>query len=217
MGSVPIAAVCYAFSTVAIVNTIPSAALRVLASPFGDATCMALSDTTEAIISFCATAGRLGFLGGRTLLARQIAKAVAGNGLFPPVFAYVDRAGTPMAGLIIIGTLMTVSQLGSMLPNAVRESSLVSLVSAIFTPMPYPYTYAVLLLLSHGYFGKARPMYLLATLIAFAYCIWAIVGSGAKRVIWPFVTLMIITVLYALNHNWVHKNPYPLDAPVNNS
>lgn len=60
-------------------------------------------------------------------------------------------------------------------------------------------------------------MYLLVTFIAFVYCIWAVVGSGAKEVMWSFVTLMIITALYALNYNRIHKNPYPLDAPVNNN
>lgn len=83
--------------------------------------------------------------------------------------------------------------------------------------MPYLYTCAALLLLGHGHFGKARPMYLLVTFIAFVYCIWAVVGSGAKEVMWSFVTLMIITALYALNYNRIHKNPYPLDAPVNNN
>ncbi|MSG11315.1 arginine/agmatine antiporter, partial [Escherichia coli] len=44
-----------------------------------------------------------------------------------------------------------------------------------------------------------------------------VVGSGAKEVMWSFVTLMIITALYALNYNRIHKNPFPLDAPVNRS
>ncbi|STJ13913.1 arginine/agmatine antiporter [Escherichia coli] len=50
---------------------IPNAALRVSASPFGDAARMALGDTAGAIVSFCAAAGCLGSLGGWTLLAGQ--------------------------------------------------------------------------------------------------------------------------------------------------
>ena len=53
------------------------AALRVSASPFGDAARMALGDTAGAIVSFCAAAGCLGSLGGWTLLAGQTAKAAA--------------------------------------------------------------------------------------------------------------------------------------------
>ena len=55
---------------------------------------------------------------------------------------------------------------------------------------------------------------LAVTTIAFLYCIWAVVGSGAKEVMWSFVTLMVITAMYALNYNRLHKNPYPLDVPI---
>ncbi|ETJ27314.1 MAG: Arginine/agmatine antiporter, partial [Escherichia coli DORA_A_5_14_21] len=77
IGGVLIAAVCYVLSTTAIMGMIPNAALRVSASPFGDAARMALGDTAGAIVSFCAAAGCLGSLGGWTLLAGQTAKAAA--------------------------------------------------------------------------------------------------------------------------------------------
>lgn len=214
IGGVLIAAVCYVLSTTAIMGMIPNAALRVSASPFGDAARMALGDTAGAIVSFCAAAGCLGSLGGWTLLAGQTAKAAADDGLFPPIFARVNKAGTPVAGLIIVGILMTIFQLSSISPNATKEFGLVSSVSVIFTLVPYLYTCAALLLLGHGHFGKARPAYLAVTTIAFLYCIWAVVGSGAKEVMWSFVTLMVITAMYALNYNRLHKNPYPLDAPI---
>lgn len=64
-----------------------------------------------------------------------------------------------MAGLIIVGILMTIFQLSSISPNATKEFGLVSSVSVIFTLVPYLYTCAALLLLGHGHFGKARPAY----------------------------------------------------------
>ncbi len=204
IGGVLIAAVCYVLSTTAIMGMIPNAALRVSASPFGDAARMALGDTAGAIVSFCAAAGCWA-LGGWTLLAGQTAKAAADDGLFPPIFARVNKAGTPVAGLLIVGVLMTIFQFSSMSPNAAKEFGLVSSVSVIFTTVPYLYTCAALLLLGHGHFGKARPLYLLITFVAFVYCIWAVIGSGAKEVMWSFVTLMVITALYALNYNRIHK------------
>ena len=47
------------------------------------------------------------------------------------------------------------------------------------------------------------------TTIAFLYCIWAVVGSGAKEVMWSFVTLMVITAMYALNYNRLIKTRIP--------
>ncbi|MBM0974488.1 arginine/agmatine antiporter, partial [Escherichia coli] len=74
---------------------------------------------------------------------------------------------------------------------------------------------AALLLLVNAHFVKARPAYLAVTAIDVFFCIWAVVGSGAKEYVWPFDTLMIIPAMYALNYNRLHKHPYPLDAPIN--
>ncbi|AHK20489.1 arginine/agmatine antiporter [Yersinia similis] len=216
VGGVLIAAVCYVLSSSAIMGMIPNAELRLSASPFGDAARLALGDTAGAVVSLCAAAGCLGSLGGWTLVAGQTAKAAADDGLFPPIFGKVNKAGTPVAGLLILGVLMTIFQISSISPNAAKEFGLVSSVSVIFTLVPYLYTCSALLLVGHGHLGTQVKTYVGITLIAFVYCIWAVVGSGAKEVMWSFVTLMVITALYTFNYNRTHKNPFPLDAPVKN-
>ncbi|WP_145475977.1 arginine/agmatine antiporter [Yersinia similis] len=216
VGGVLIAAVCYVLSSSAIMGMIPNAELRLSASPFGDAARLALGDTAGAVVSLCAAAGCLGSLGGWTLVAGQTAKAAADDGLFPPIFGKVNKAGTPVAGLLILGVLMTIFQISSISPNAAKEFGLVSSVSVIFTLVPYLYTCSALLLVGHGHLGTQVKTYVGITLIAFVYCIWAVVGSGAKEVMWSFVTLMVITALYTFNYNRTHKNPFPLDASVKN-
>ncbi|MBO1566539.1 arginine/agmatine antiporter [Yersinia pseudotuberculosis] len=216
VGGVLIAAVCYVLSSSAIMGMIPNAELRLSASPFGDAARLALGDTAGAVVSLCAAAGCLGSLGGWTLVAGQTAKAAADDGLFPPIFGKVNKAGTPVAGLLILGVLMTIFQISSISPNAAKEFGLVSSVSVIFTLVPYLYTCSALLLVGHGHLGNQVKTYVGITLIAFVYCIWAVVGSGAEEVMWSFVTLMVITALYTFNYNRTHKNPFPLDAPVKN-
>ena len=124
------------------------------------------------------------------------------------------QVSAPIQNVGSTRNIVAITKLSSMSPNAAKEFGLVSSVSVIFTLVPYLYTCAALLLLGHGHFGKARPAYLAVTTIAFLYCIWAVVGSGAKEVMWSFVTLMVITAMYALNYNRLHKNPYPLDAPI---
>ncbi|MGF2251983.1 arginine/agmatine antiporter [Yersinia ruckeri] len=217
VGGVLIAAVCYVLSSTAIMGMIPNAALKVSASPFGDVARMALGDTAGAVVSLCAAAGCLGSLGGWTLVAGQTAKAAADDGLFPPIFGKVNKAGTPVAGLLILGVLMTLFQISSISPNATKEFGLVSSVSVIFTLVPYIYTCAALLLLGHGHLGKQINTYIAITMVAFVYCIWAVVGSGAEEVMWSFVVLMVITALYTFNYNRIHKNPFPLDAPLDKS
>lgn len=212
IGGVLIAAVCYVLSTTAIMGMIPNAALRVSTSPFGDAARMALGETAGAIVTFCAAAGCLGSLGGWTLLASQTAKAAADDGLFPPIFAKVNKKGVPVQGLIVIGILMTIFQVASISPNAAAQFGIVSSVSVIFTLVPYLYTCAALLLVGHGHLGNQKGLFAFITSVAFAYCIWAVIGSGAQEVMWSFVALMVVTALYSLNYNRTHKNPFPLDV-----
>jgi len=213
LGGVLIAAVCYVLSTTAIMGMIPNAALKLSTSPFGDAARMALGNTAGAIVTACAAAGCLGSLGGWTLLAGQTAKAAASDGLFPAIFARVNKDQTPVAGLIIVGILMTLFQLGSISPDATQQFAVVSSVSVIFTLIPYLYTCAALMLVGHGHLGNKRLAWLGITMVAFAYCIWAVVGSGATEVMWSFVALMIVTALYTLNYNRQHLNPFPLSIP----
>lgn len=214
IGGVLIAAVCYVFSTTAIMGIIPNAALQVSTSPFGDAVRLALGDTAGAVVALCAAVGCLGSLGGWTLLAGQTAKAAADDGLFPPVFAKTNAQGTPIKGLLIIGVLMTIFQLTSISPNAAKQFGVVSSVSVIFTLVPYIYTCAAFLLLGHGHFGNQRGRFIGIMLVASLYCIWAVIGSDAKEVTWSFVVLMVITAMYAVNYNRRHPAPFPLKAPV---
>ncbi|REF28493.1 arginine:agmatine antiporter (APA family) [Xenorhabdus cabanillasii] len=211
IGGVLIAAVCYVLSSSVIMGMIPNATLAVSSSPFGDAARLALGDTAGAIVAFCAAAGCLGSLGGWTLLAGQTAKAAADDGLFPKIFAKVNKAGTPVNGLLILGILMTIVQFSSISPDAAKEFSLVSSVSVIFTLIPYLYTCAALLLLGHGHFGQEKTRYIVVTFIAFIYCIWAVLGTGAKEVVWTLVVMMAITALYTFNYNTKHPAPFPLE------
>lgn len=206
-----VAAVCYVLSTTVIMGMIPNAELQVSASPFGDAARLALGDFAGGLVAFCAAAGCLVSLGGWTLLAGQTAKAAASDGLFPPIFAKVNKAGTPVAGLIIVGVLMTIVQIGSISPTAAKEFGFVADLTVMFTLVPYLYVCAALLLLGHGHFENKRPLFISIVVIAFIYCIWAVVGCGATQVMWTFIVLMVITAMYALNYNRTHKNPYPLN------
>lgn len=214
IGGVLIAAVCYVLSTTAIMGMIPNAALRLSTSPFGDAARMAMGNTAGAIVTFCAAAGCLGSLGGWTLLASQTAKAAADDGLFPPIFAKVNKEGVPVKGLIVLGILMTIFQVSTISPDATAQFALVSSVSVIFTLVPYLYTCAALMLVGHGHLGNRAGVYSFITLIAFVYCVWAVVGSGAEEVMWSFIALMVITAMYSFNYNRRHKNPYPLGKPL---
>ncbi len=213
VGGVLLAAVAYVLSTTVIMGMIPNDALQHSASPYADAVRVALGERAGELVALFAALGCLGSLGGWTLVAGQTAKAAADDKLFPPVFAKVNKDGTPVIGLIIVGVLMTIFQLTTISPEASKQFGVVSSVTVIFTLVPYLYTCAALMLIGHGNLAPKRGFYFVTIGVAFLYSLWAIIGSDKTEVLWAFVILMVTVATYAMNYNRTHKAAFPLDAP----
>ncbi|MFM0321962.1 arginine/agmatine antiporter [Caballeronia glebae] len=213
VGGVLIAAVSYVLSSTAIMGIIPNHALQISASPFGDAVKIMLGEKGGAIVALCAALGCLGSLGGWILVTAQTAKAAADDRLFAPIFGKVNKEGVPVAGLVVVGLLMTATQLTSISPNASKQFGVVSGVSVIFTLVPYIFTCAALLVLGQGHLGDLKRRYTAIMLVAFVYSLWAIVGSNPQQVLWSFVVVLATTATYAVTYNRTHKAAFPLDPP----
>jgi arginine:agmatine antiporter len=68
-------------------------------------------------MAFCAMVKAAGALGGWTLLTAEAARAAADDGLFVRIFARTDRRGVPVAGLFVVGVLMTAMELFALAPS----------------------------------------------------------------------------------------------------
>ena len=55
---------------------------------------------------------------------------------------------------------------------------------------------AALMLVGHGHLGNRTGMYSFITLIAFVYCVWAVVGSGANRIAAAEVRIKLSELCY---------------------
>ncbi|MFE0014697.1 arginine/agmatine antiporter [Mesorhizobium sp. NPDC059054] len=211
VGGVLIAAVCYVLSSTAIMGIIPNDVLQKSASPYGDAVRLAIGDLGGGIVALCAALGCLGSLGGWVLVTGQTAKAAAEDNLFPKIFGKVNAHGVPVAGLLVVGVLMTIFQLTTISPSASQQFGVVSSITVLFVLVPYIYTCAALLLVGHGHLGSSKALYTIMMIVAFAYSLWAIVGSDAKEVMWAMVVSLACIGLYALNYNRTHPAAFPLD------
>jgi arginine:agmatine antiporter len=214
IGGVLIAAICYVLSTTAIMGIIPNAELQLSTSPFGDAVKIALGPQFGGFVTLFAALGCLGSVGGWTLVAAQSAKAAADDKLFHKVFAQTNNNGVPVKGLIIVGILMSIVQLATISPNATKQFEAVSIMTVIFTVIPYIYTIAALMLIGHGHFGNKAAMFRVIIAIAFIFSIWAIISSKAIDVVGAFAAVLISTALYAFNFNRTHEAVYPLDKNI---
>jgi arginine:agmatine antiporter len=213
VGGVLIAATCYVLACTAIMGIVPNADLQLSASPFGDAVRLAIGDTGGAIVALCAAVGCLGSLGGWILVTSQSAKAAADDGLFPPIFRRTNADGTPVAGLVIVGILMTIVQMMAISPTASEQFGIVSSTSVLLTLIPYIYTCAALLLVGHGHFRDRTYFFHMAVIIAFIYSIWAITGTSATQVVAVFIVTMTSLALYTISYNRTHPAVYPLGEP----
>jgi len=118
-----LAAVVYVLSSTVIMGMVPNEELRTSNAPFADAARLALGTGAAIVISVCAALKALGTLGGWMLLVGQSAKAAADDGMFPRVFAKLNRHGVPGVGLIIVGVLMTVVLFATMSPTIAGQFS----------------------------------------------------------------------------------------------
>ena len=77
---------------------LPNEELRTSHAPFAEAARLAIGTAGAIIISVCAVLKSVGSLGGWMLLVGQSAKAAADDGMFPRIFARLNRNGVPGAG-----------------------------------------------------------------------------------------------------------------------
>jgi len=204
IGGVLLAAVTYVLSCTAIMGAIPNADLVKSAAPFADCAKLALGNTGGAIVSFCAAAGCLGSLGGWVLATAQTAKAAAADGLFPKIFGDANQHDVPVKNLIITGFLMTGAQLLTISPTASKEFGVISSIAVLMTLVAYVYVAAALVWIARKV-GLGLGLMIGVTTV---YCLWAVLGSDPKQVIWLAITLLLSAVCYTINQV-THKKPAP--------
>ncbi len=114
---VALSACVYVGSTAVVFGLVPAEQLAQSSAPFETAVAAAVGAGPALVMAFCAMVKAAGALGGWTLLTAESARAAAEDGLFGRVFARVDRRGVPIAGLIVVGVLMTGMEMFTLAPS----------------------------------------------------------------------------------------------------
>jgi arginine:agmatine antiporter len=192
------AAVIYVLSSTVIMGLMTNEELRMAHAPFAEAARMAVGEWGAIIIAVCAVLKSVGSLGGWMLLVGQSGKAAADDGMFPRVFARLNRNGVPSHGLIIIAALMTVVLFATMSPTLAEQFSQIVDLAVILIIVPYIYSAVAVVKVvhdhgvPHGNFGN----YKLVALVAVTYCLFALWGGDPKTVVYAMVALLISVPLY---------------------
>ena len=192
------AAVIYVLSSTVIMGMLPNEELRTAHAPFAEAARIAIGNWGAVIIAVCAVLKSVGSLGGWMLLVGQSGKAAADDGMFPQIFARINRHGVPGAGLIIVSALMSLVLFATMSPTLAQQFNRIVDLAVILIIVPYVYASVATLkvLHDHGASHRTFVLYKCIALVAVAYCLFAVVGGDPRTVVHALVALLISVPLY---------------------
>jgi len=193
-----LAAVVYVLSSSVIMGILPNEELRTSHAPFAEAARLAIGTSGAIVISVCAVLKSLGSLGGWMLLVGQSAKAAADDGMFPRVFARLNRHGVPGHGLVIVAVLMTIVVFATMSPTVAQQFTRLVDLAVILIIVPYIYASVavVKVIFDLRLPDTTRHTYKWIALVAVIYCLWAIIGGDPKTVVHAMVALLVSVPLY---------------------
>ena len=193
-----LAAVVYVLSSSVIMGIVPNEELRTAHAPFAEAARLVIGSAGAIVIAVCAVLKSVGSLGGWMLLVGQSAKAAADDGMFPRVFAKLNRHGVPGVGLIIVGVLMTVVLFATMSPTIAGQFSRIIDLAVILIVIPYIYSAVavVKIVFDHGLPRRTFQLYKWIAIAAVIYCLWTVIGGDPETVVNAMVALLLSVPLY---------------------
>jgi len=198
MIGVGVSAVVYMLSSTVIMGILPNAELQKSHAPFAEAARLAIGTPGVVVVALCAILKSVGSLGGWMLLVGQSAKAAASDGMFPAVFARVNRHGVPGRGLVIVGVLMTIVLFATMSPTIADQFSRIIDLAVILAVIPYIYAAVavVKVVYDHGPSARTFRTYKWIAIAAVVYCLWTVVGGDPQTVRYAMVALLVSVPLY---------------------
>jgi arginine:agmatine antiporter len=193
-----LSAVVYVLSSTVIMGLLPNDELRRSHAPFAEAARIAIGTPGVVIVAICAVLKSVGSLGGWMLLVGQSSKAAADDGMFPQVFAKLNRHGVPGKGLVIVGVLMTIVLFATMSPTIADQFSRIIDLAVILIVIPYIYSAVavVKMVFDHGLPRRTFQTYKWIAIAAVVYCLWTVIGGDPQTVVNAMVALLLSVPLY---------------------
>jgi APA family basic amino acid/polyamine antiporter len=191
-----IAAVVYVLGTVAVMGVLSPAAVTTSTAPFADAAERMWGGWASYAVALGAAVSCLGALNGWILLQGQIPLAAAMDGLFPTVFGRRSARGTPTPALALSSMLITLIVAANYTKGLVGAFTFIILFATLAVLIPYAFSTMGLVVSDLRRKQAPSAHRITVALLAFAFSLWAIVGSGAEIVLWGCVLLLAGVPVY---------------------
>ncbi len=196
IGGVLIAGLVYVASCAAIMGLLPASQLVSSTAPFADAITLILGPIAGVLVALMALIKATGTLCGWVLLTAQTGKASADRGLFPAIFARVDRHGIPVPNLIVMAMVMTVVVILTRSPTLGQQFAMLIEVSVILCLLVY--VYACLAMWRYDTSFPSKAMALAAMLV----CLFVILRAGTPVLVLSlFIALLTLPLFAFFRHS----------------
>ena len=195
-----VTAVVYMLGTFVVFGVLGTAKSATSAAPFSDAAKVMWGSFGGHVITICALAATFGALNGWILIQGQVPFAAARDHLFPKPFEKRNANGAPWFGLVVSSVLVTGLMFMNYTSSLVDKFTFMILLATLTTLIPYAFSAAAELILfvtDRNAFSMPRLVKdSIIALLAFAYSVWTIAGSGYQAVFRGFMLLLAGIPIY---------------------
>ncbi len=168
-----IAAIVYISIYIVMLGIIPADMLSKSNSPLADVLkIMFHSQKIGIIVSIIATLDCIGAMGGWCLVTGQTAQLAASEGLFPKMFAKINKKDMPSVGLITLAIFMSLIVIITASPTAQEQFNKIISMSVLLYLLPYIYSTISLMVIGKRH--RINSKYYFIASIACGFMIWSI-------------------------------------------
>lgn len=195
-----IAVVVYIAGSIAVMGIIPPDELQHSSAPFADAARIIFGSGAEYFVAAGAVISTFGALNGWMLMQGQIPMSAARDGVFPSFFNKLNSRKAPALGIIISSILISLLMILNYTKGLNKAFEFMILISTLCVLVPYLFSSASYMLLVHDDSKNIwKNWSIWIGLGAFAFSLFAVIGSGAEVVLWGFVLLILGIPVYVWN------------------
>ena len=192
------AAIVYIASTGVIQGIIPNSELAASTAPFGLVFSHMFNPTVGNIVTLAAVVACLGSLLGWQFTNAQVSKAAADEGLFPKIFAKTNKAGAPIAGMLIMLTAEIILAVMTISPNLISQFNALLNLAVFINMVPYILSMTGLEVLLRKNKVSTKQYRIGATVgtLAVLYSIYGVYACGATAVFGGTILTLLGYIFY---------------------
>jgi APA family basic amino acid/polyamine antiporter len=182
-------------------------------APFADLATRYWGTAAGTLVVVFAVISCLGALNGWVLIVGDIPLALAERGVFPRLFAQLNRRGMPVAALVL-GAVLSCALIAANFTRGLTELyGFMALLATVATIVLYlAAAAAALRLTARGTLPRGLPT--IVTILGTIYALWALYGAGFEANAWGAVLLATGIPVYFFMRSRAGSSPATEIAPV---